>query len=55
MTNILKKPMLLLVAGTLFSTISLAKTTEITLWEQMEPAVRPAYIKIVDEFMKKKS
>lgn len=53
MTNILKKPMLLLVAGTLFSTISLAKTTEITLWEQMEPAVRPAYIKIVDEFMKK--
>lgn len=53
MRNVLKKPMLVLVAGTLFSTIALAKATEITLWEQMEPAVRPTYIKIVDEFMKK--
>ncbi|WP_418965509.1 maltose ABC transporter substrate-binding protein [Cetobacterium sp.] len=53
MRNILKKPILILAAGTLFSTIALAKSTEITLWEQMEPAVRPTYIKIVDEFMKK--
>ncbi|MGL4452778.1 MAG: extracellular solute-binding protein, partial [Sarcina sp.] len=53
MRNILKKPLLVLAAGTLFSTIALGKATEITLWEQMEPAVRPTYIKIVDEFMKK--
>ena len=53
MKNILKKSMLLIATGTLFSTIASAKTTEITLWEQMEPAVRPTYIKIVDEFMKK--
>lgn len=53
MRNILKKPLLVLAAGTLFSTMALGKTTEITLWEQMEPAIRPTYIKIVDEFMKK--
>lgn len=53
MRNILKKPLLVLTAGTLFSTMALGKTTEITLWEQMEPAIRPTYIKKVDEFMKK--
>ncbi|MGL5989568.1 extracellular solute-binding protein [Cetobacterium sp.] len=53
MKNILKKPMLVFAAGMLLSTMASAKATEITLWEQMEPAVRPTYLKIVDEFMKK--
>ncbi|MGL5703014.1 MAG: sugar ABC transporter substrate-binding protein, partial [Cetobacterium sp.] len=53
MRNMLKKPMLILAAGMLLSTMASAKTTEITLWEQMEPAVRPTYLKLVDEFMKK--
>ncbi|MGL4672451.1 extracellular solute-binding protein [Cetobacterium sp.] len=53
MRNILKKPMLVFAAGMLLSTMASAKATEITLWEQMEPAVRPTYLKLVDEFMKK--
>ncbi|MGL5356669.1 MAG: extracellular solute-binding protein [Cetobacterium sp.] len=53
MRKIFKKPMLVFAAGMLLSTIASAKVTEITLWEQMEPAVRPTYLKLVDEFMKK--
>lgn len=51
--NMLRKPMLVFAAGMLLSTMASGKTTEITLWEQMEPAVRPTYLKLVDEFMKK--
>lgn len=53
MKKSLKKSMLLLATGLLFSNLAYSKTTEITLWEQMEPAVRPTYLKIVDEFMQK--
>lgn len=53
MKNLFTKSMVLLAGGIMLSGTLYGKTTEIVLWEQMEPAVRPKYLQIVDEFMKK--